>query len=209
MPIPSRVGQTLPKGSKLEKLNACMEADSGILRVGRCLLGSALPLDHRHPPILPHDTSYSRLIVHSMHLVSLHGRPLLTASFVNQHTWILGSRLLVQLVVKYCKPLLSHKLIANLSASCVTASRPFITSGLDYAGPFQVRSNKGRGYRSFKAYVVLFVCFITRALHFELVSDLTSNEFIAGFRRFTSRRGLCRRQEGDSELRGMFKVNVL
>jgi hypothetical protein len=26
------------------------------------MLGSSLSLDHRHPPILPHDTSYSRLL---------------------------------------------------------------------------------------------------------------------------------------------------
>jgi hypothetical protein len=54
-----RVGRALPKGSKLEKLNAFIEADSGILRLGGRLSGSALPLDHRHPPILPHDSSYS------------------------------------------------------------------------------------------------------------------------------------------------------
>jgi hypothetical protein len=114
--------------------------------------------------------------------------------------------------------LIETELMGDLSAWSVTASRPFITSGLDCAGPFQVRSNKGRGHRSFKAYVVLFVCFITRALHFEVVIELRTNAFITAFRRFTSRRGLCRRiysdnattsKAGDSELRGMFKVNIL
>jgi hypothetical protein len=70
-----RVGRELPKGSKLEKLNAFIEADSGILRLGGRLSGSALPppiflMTPRHPPILPHDSSYSRLLVHSMHLAS-------------------------------------------------------------------------------------------------------------------------------------------
>jgi hypothetical protein len=79
------VGRTLPKGHN----------GSGILRVGGRLLGSALPLDYRHPSILAYDTSYSRLLVHSMHLASLHAGPLITASFVNQHGWILGSQQLV------------------------------------------------------------------------------------------------------------------
>lgn len=37
----------------------------------------------------------------------------------------------------------------------------------------------------------MFVCFSTKAVHLELVSDITSAAFIAAFRRFTSRRGLC------------------
>jgi hypothetical protein len=67
------MGRALPKGSKLEKLNAFVEADSGILHVGCRLSGSALPLDHGHPLILPHDSSYSRLLMHSMYFASLHG----------------------------------------------------------------------------------------------------------------------------------------
>jgi hypothetical protein len=105
--------------------------------------------------------------------------------------------------------------MGDLSASRVTPSRPFITSGLDYAGPFQVRSNKGRGHRSYKAYVVRFVCFVTKAFHFELVSDQTTNEFISAFRRFTSRQGLYRLlysdnattfKRGDSKLQDMLKA---
>jgi hypothetical protein len=216
-----KVDRALPKGSQLEKLNAFVEVDSGILRVGGRLSGSALPLDHRRPPILPHDSSYSRLLVHYMHLASLHGGLSLTASFVNQHAWILGSRLLVKSVVTHCircqrtKPLLAHQLMGDLPLSRVTPSRSFTISGLDYAGPFQVRTTKGHGHRSYKAYVVLFICFVTRALHLELVSDLTSSAFIATFRRFTSRRGLCRHlysdnaitfKGADSKLRGIFKA---
>jgi hypothetical protein len=147
-----RVGRALPKGSKLEKLNAFLVADSGILRVGDRVSGSALPLDHRHPPILPHDSYYSRLLVHY--------NPSLTASFFNQHALILGSRLLVKSVVKHCircqrtKPLLVHQLMVDLPASRVTPSRPFTTRELDYAGPFQVRTTKGRVHRSYKVKVV-------------------------------------------------------
>jgi hypothetical protein len=134
----------------------------------------------------------------SLHLVSLYGGPSLTANFVLQYAWVLGRRQLVKSVVKNCvrcqkmKPLLAHHLMGDLPASRVTSGRPFITSGLDYAGPFQVRTTKGRGHRSYKAYVALFLCFVTRALHLELVSDLKTSSFIAAFRRFASRRGFCR-----------------
>ncbi|XP_074033764.1 uncharacterized protein [Leptinotarsa decemlineata] len=81
--------------------------------------------------------------------------------------------------------------MANLPPSRMTPSRPFSISGVDYAGPFQLRDRKGRNFKTFKAYIALFVCFSTKALHLEVVSDLTSECFLACLRRFMSRRGKC------------------
>ena len=41
-----------------------------------------------------------------------------------------------------------------------------------------------------KAYVSLFICLATRAIHLELVSDLTASAFVAALRRFMARRGI-------------------
>lgn len=59
-----------------------------------------------------------------------------------------------------------------------------------YAGPFHIRSTKGRGHKTHKAYCVLFVCLATRAIHLEVADDYTSNGFLATFERFSARRGL-------------------
>ncbi|XP_017480743.1 PREDICTED: uncharacterized protein LOC108370021 [Rhagoletis zephyria] len=75
------------------------------------------------------------------------------------------------------------------SARC-NASPPFMHSGVDFAGPFNIRTTKGRGHRSYKGYVALFVCLATRAVYLELVSDMTTEAFLAALTRYVSVRGL-------------------
>lgn len=113
------------------------------------------------------------------------------------------------------KPKFPDLLMGNLPATRIEPSRPFTNTGLDYAGPFQLRTTKGRGHRAYKGYLVVFVCFATKAIHLEAVSDLTTDAFLNAFRRFVSRRGLCRRlysdngttfRGADRELRSMFKT---
>lgn len=73
----------------------------------------------------------------------------------------------------------------------ITPSRPFIHTGIDYAGPLQIRATTGRGrVQMSKGYIVLFICFSTKAIHLELVSSMTSQAFIAVLKRFISRRGI-------------------
>ncbi|XP_011873951.1 PREDICTED: uncharacterized protein LOC105565402 [Vollenhovia emeryi] len=79
--------------------------------------------------------------------------------------------------------------MGSLPPGRVTASKPFSHCGVDYAGPLVLREGKRRNARNHKAYVAIFVCFATKAVHVELVSDLTSEAFIAAFKRFISRRG--------------------
>ncbi|XP_018359704.1 PREDICTED: uncharacterized protein LOC108758957 [Trachymyrmex cornetzi] len=77
--------------------------------------------------------------------------------------------------------------------------RPFAISGVDYAGPIFIRESRRRGrHPTFKAYIALFICLNTRAIHLELVTDLTTEAFLAALRRFTGRRGICSRLISDN-----------
>ncbi|XP_043506105.1 uncharacterized protein LOC122526650 [Polistes fuscatus] len=117
--------------------------------------------------------------------------------------WVLGRNRLIKSVIRVCmpcqraKPQLAHQLRGELPVDRVVGSRAFANSGLDYAGPVQVRMSKGRGNRSGKGYIALFVCFATRAIHLELVSDLSSESFLCAYRRFVGRRGICRNLYSD------------
>lgn len=80
------------------------------------------------------------------------------------------------------------QLMGDLPAVRVTPARPFSHTGIDYAGPLLVRVAPGRGYRTQKCYIALFVCLAIRVIHLELVTDCSTAEFLAAFDRFTARR---------------------
>ncbi|XP_043062956.1 uncharacterized protein LOC120321436 isoform X2 [Drosophila yakuba] len=79
--------------------------------------------------------------------------------------------------------------MGKLPQSRATYSRPFTHTGLDFAGPFDVKSYSGRACRITKGYVCVFVCFSTKAIHLEATSDLTTEKFLGAFSRFAARRG--------------------
>lgn len=79
--------------------------------------------------------------------------------------------------------------MGTLPKARVTESFPFSHTGVDYAGPIQTRAMKGRGHKSYKSYIAIFVCLATKVIHLELVGDLSTESFIAALRRFMARRG--------------------
>ncbi|XP_062534626.1 uncharacterized protein LOC134203792 [Armigeres subalbatus] len=64
------------------------------------------------------------------------------------------------------------------------------SKGIDFWGPIYLKPRHRRDAPP-KAYVSVFVCFSTKAVHLELVVDLSTAKFLQAFRRFISRRGLC------------------
>jgi hypothetical protein len=79
--------------------------------------------------------------------------------------------------------------MGNLPVERITPTYPFMQCGVDFAGPVLVLNRRGRGAKTVKAYICLFICFITRAIHLELVSNLSSDAYLLALKRFVSRRG--------------------
>ncbi|GFX99531.1 integrase catalytic domain-containing protein [Trichonephila clavipes] len=114
---------------------------------------------------------------------------------VRQRFWPLRGRNVCRKIVHDClvcfkvKPITCEQIMGNLPKERVRENFPFDCSGIDFIGPFWIKSNKQRKSNLYKIYVSIFVCFVTKAVHFELVSDLTTQTFIASFKRFIARRG--------------------
>ena len=71
----------------------------------------------------------------------------------------------------------------------VAESPPFTVTGVDFTGALYVKT----GGQERKVYICLFTCAATRAVHLEVVSDLTVDTFLLAFRRFSSRKSLPRK----------------
>ena len=79
--------------------------------------------------------------------------------------------------------------MGQLPAERVTPGTVFAKVGVDYAGPVLVKYGMIRKPTVVKAYICLFISLTVKAVHLEVVSNLTSEAFIAALRRFVARRG--------------------
>ncbi|XP_076660394.1 uncharacterized protein LOC143363739 [Halictus rubicundus] len=214
-------GQPLRPSSALRATTPFLD-NQGILRVGGRLKNSLLSYDEQHPIILPSGSKLTEMIVEQHHRRTLHGGVQLTLASVRQRFWIPQGRQNVKKCVSRCirclrwRAATASQLMGDLPLHRVTPSRPFTHTGVDYAGPFKLKTAPGRGHKSIKGYVAIFVCYSSRAVHLEAVSDYTTAAFLAAFRRFTGRRGPCASVTSDcgtnfvgadQELRRMFRAS--
>ncbi|XP_050294291.1 uncharacterized protein LOC126734638 [Anthonomus grandis grandis] len=183
--------------SKFLTLNPFFDHTLNLIRVGGRLQQSNYEYQKKHPIVLPPKHRLSLLIAHSEHIKLLHAGPQLTLASLRESFWPINGRNLIKKVYHECLTCFrfvaksTKYLMGNLPKTRITPSRPFSVSGVDYAGPFSLRDRTGRNFRTNKAYIAFFVCFATKAIHLELVSDLTSECFLAALYRFMSRRGKC------------------
>ncbi|GBO02627.1 hypothetical protein AVEN_37970-1 [Araneus ventricosus] len=189
-----RKGNSIPKGSNLRNLNPSIDSN-GILRIGGRLEYSNLTDNQKHPIILPESHRLTKLIFVYFHLKNLHVGPQGLLCAVLQKFWPIHGRNLSRKIVNDCitcfrnKPVVANQIMGNLPAERITPTFPFNLCGVDFIGPLLVKPVAQRRITARKMYVAIFVCFVTKAVHFELVADLTSEAFIACLKRFFARRG--------------------
>ncbi|XP_029659121.1 uncharacterized protein LOC115233053 [Formica exsecta] len=127
----------------------------------------------------------------------------MTLGMIRQRYWIPRGRAIVKQQILCCvtcvrwRAATPQQLMGSLPRERVTPARPFLHTGVDYAGSILLRTTKGRGHRAHKAFISVFVCLSTRAVHLEVVSDYTGEAFLAALRRFTSCRGSCQTIHSD------------
>ncbi|XP_062714020.1 uncharacterized protein LOC134290830 [Aedes albopictus] len=184
-------GQVKPS-SKLKSLRPFV--DEGVLRVGGRLRNAAVPEDQKHPFVLPSKHPFTELVARYYHQKLLHAGPQLLISSLREKFWPLRARNLARRIVHSCincfrcRPRATEQVMGDLPAERVSPTLPFLCTGVDLCGPVYYRL-PDRKSKPVKAYVALFVCLSIKAVHIELVGDLSTNSFLAALRRFVARRG--------------------
>lgn len=189
--------------SKLKSLNPFLD-EHGLMRVGGRLRHSHVPFNTKFPFILPKKHQFTTLVINQYHLQHFHAGSQATLSAIRQMFWIISGKSEVKRLLHKCiickrfnsKP--TVPIMGDLPEGRVLPSRAFSVCGTDFAGPFLLKNGNGRGRQVTKAYLCLFVCFSTKAVHLEVVGSLSTESFLACLKRFLARRGFCREIHSDN-----------
>lgn len=189
--------------SKLLQLKPFVD-ENGILRVGGRLREAYIPFEMKHPKIIPKDSRLTTLLIDQAHLQTLHGGASLTTNKLREEFWIIGGNNRVKNQVRKCVKCVKveakkqQQLMGDLPSARVNEASPFFHTGIDYTGFVDIKASKGRGSRILKGYIAIFICMVTKAVHLELVTELTSSAFLAALRRMAARKGTPRHIYSDN-----------
>ncbi|CAK9830531.1 hypothetical protein ANTRET_LOCUS7686 [Anthophora retusa] len=187
-------GKNVNRKSRLINLNPFID-DNGIIRVGSRLKHAVLRYEQKYPIVLPHKHHVTDLIIRQVHLRQFHSGTQATLYTVRQKYWPIAGKSIVKQILHKCiscckyNPKTPQYIMGNLPKNRIRQSRPFESVGIDYCGPFFIKEKKFRNRNKLKCYVVVFVCFATKAIHLELATDLTTESCLGALKRFLARRG--------------------
>jgi transposase InsO family protein len=176
-------------------LSPFLDQDLKIIRVGGRLDHGKFSEDQKHPMVLP-NCHFTKVLMREIHERNLHAGQLATLAIARQKFWPIRGRQIIKQQIRQCircfraRPKMVSQPMGSLPSTRITPSPTFHHTGVDYCGPFTIKSSSLRNAKTELAYVAVFVCFATKAVHLELVSRLSTDAFLSAFDRFVSRRGL-------------------
>lgn len=194
--------QTHKGHSKLRGLNIFFD-EHGICRVGGRLDNANIPYDQKHPILLPRSHRFTDLLIDDFHRNLKHPGATTLLGIIQQQYWIVSGRQVIRSRLRHCiscyrtRPREVQPQMGNLPKFRLQQVKPFMITGVDYAGPITLKSSPTRRTVPTQAYICLFICMTTKALHLELASDLSTETFLMAFSRFISRRGPVTQMHSD------------
>ena len=183
---------------KFESLDAIQDT-TGCWRVGGRLRNSR---DEKlsHPLILPRDSHVTELWVRDTHEKLGHaGRTAVIQEMRSQGFHVMGTRHVIRRVAQACitcKKLYAGpegQRMADLPQDRITQAPPFSYCGIDCFGPFVVKD----GRRHIKRYGLIVTCLAMRAIHLEVLDDMSTDAFLSSIRNVIAIRGNIRRLRSD------------
>nr|XP_034322470.1 uncharacterized protein LOC117688488 [Crassostrea gigas] len=190
-----RENKDLNRGSSLLKLHPFLDSD-GIVRVAGRLSKSDLS-NHERNSIIPGKHHIATLLVRHYHQLTKHqGRRFTEGSISSAGYWITGAKRIVSSVIYNsvtCRKMRrkpEHQIMTDLPQERLSPGPPFSSVGVDTFGPWEVAARRTRGGLAHaKRWAVMFSCLSSRAVHIEVVEEMSSSSSINALRRFVAIRG--------------------
>ncbi|XP_022523726.2 uncharacterized protein LOC111191896 [Astyanax mexicanus] len=187
------------KANKLYTLSPFLD-ENGVLRVGGRLTRSSLHPHVKHPAILPKTSHVSSLLIKHYHEKVHHqGRGITINELRSNGIWVIGCSNAVASHIYKCVSCRRYRRstqdpkMADLPEERMEMTPPFTYCGIDCFGPFYVKEAR----KELKKYGLLFTCMCSRAIHIEMLDDLTTDAFINALRTFIAIRGHVRQLRCD------------
>lgn len=176
-------------------LNPFFDEQTSLIRVGGRLKNADVSFSQRHPILLPSRSTIVDLLLKQEHERLGHAGAQTVLSNFRLRYWPLNGLRRIKKLIRQCmvcfrfraQPL--EQIMATLPKDRVNVSRPFQKVGVDYGGPFLIKTSRLRKAPITKAYIAIFVCMATKATHIEVVSGLSTESFLMTLKRFIARRG--------------------
>ncbi|KAM7424138.1 hypothetical protein PAMA_000472 [Pampus argenteus] len=188
----------LPCNHQLYQLDPFIQ--DGIMRVGGRLRKASAPLELRHPAILPKDGAVTNLLIaHHHDKIQHQGRGQTLNELRANGYWIVGGSKAVAHHIRQCvqcrrvRAPPEEQRMADLPSDRVEPTPPFTYCGMDCFGPFYTK----QGRKELKRYGLLFTCLCSRAVHIEMLEDMTTDALINALRCFIAIRGTVRHIRSD------------
>ena len=166
-----------------------------LVRCGGRIHNAPLSELTKFPYLLPSKHHFTNLVILQAHIAQHHSGVNSTLTTIRQRYWIPAGRQRVRSLLRQC--VICRKVAGKAYAipdppplvKCrVNKTQPFEVTGVDFTGALYVRGREGEH----KVYICLFTCAVSRAVHLEVVVELTMECFLQAFRRFSSQRSLPR-----------------
>ena len=151
----------------------------------------------KYPILLDASHHITALIVKSCHEKVLHSGMKDTLTELRSRFWIVRGRQVVKKLLFHC--VICRRFDSrpfqpppppSLPGFRVQEAQPFAYTGVDFAGPLYIVNDPDT---KVWIHVCLYTCCVTRAVHLDIVPNLTTEAFLRSFRRFSARRGFpCR-----------------
>ena len=141
-----------------------------------------------YPIYLPHDAVFTKKLIQRVHCETLHGGVGITMAALRECYWVPRLRCLVKKVRSDCWGCKRFRVRAAtvpvpglVPKDRTNPGTAFEVVGIDFAGPVKYKKTaKTEG----KAYLAIFACSLSRAIHLELLQNLEMPTFLVSLKKY-------------------------